>query len=114
MSDLKSKDNGTAEIDNLEAGTVTRAYLAEVLYKKFGYSRAESADIVDAVIEEIIIGMESEDEVKISSFGTFKVKSKKERIGRNPKTKKEVPVTARKVASFYVSNLLKKRINQAN
>jgi integration host factor subunit alpha len=101
MSDLISKDEET----------VTRAYLAEALYKKFGYSRAESAELVDAVIEEVIIGMEKEDEVKISSFGTFKVKKKKERIGRNPKTKKEVPVTARNVVSFYVSNILKKRIN---
>lgn len=93
--------------------TVTRAYLAESLYKKFGYSRAESADLVDAVIEEVILGLESEGEVKISSFGTFKVKKKSQRIGRNPKTKQEVPVTARKVVSFYVSNLLKKKINKA-
>jgi len=94
-----------------DSTTVTRAYLAEAIYTKFGYSRAESSDLVDAVIEEIIVGMEKEDEVKISSFGTFKVKKKNERIGRNPKTKKEVPVTARKVASFYVSNILKKKIN---
>lgn len=91
--------------------TVTRAYLAEALYKKFGYSRAESADMVDAVIEEVILGIKNEDEVKISSFGTFKVKKKNQRIGRNPKTKEEVPVTARKVVSFYVSNILKKQIN---
>ena len=94
-----------------DADTVTRAYLAESLYKKFGFSRAESSDLVDAVIEEIIQGIKNEDEVKISSFGTFKVKKKKERVGRNPKTKEEVPVTARKVVSFYVSNILKKRIN---
>lgn len=91
--------------------TVTRAYLAEALYKKFGYSRAESSDLVDAVIEEVILGIKNEDEVKISSFGTFKVKKKNQRIGRNPKTKEEVPVTARKVVSFYVSNILKKQIN---
>lgn len=103
--------NNVNEKEVLDNGTVTRAYLAEALYKKFGYSKAESADIVDAVIEEVIIGMEKENEVKISSFGTFKVKKKKERIGRNPKTKKEIPVSARKVVSFYVSNLLKKNIN---
>ncbi len=89
MSDVNTKNDDT----------VTRAYLAETLYKKFGYSRAESSDLVDAVIEEVIIGMEKEDEVKISSFGTFKVKKKNERIGRNPKTKQEVPVTARKVVN---------------
>lgn len=100
-----------SEVNTKDADTVTRAYLSETLYKKFGYSRAESADLVDAVIEEVIKGMEKEEEVKISSFGTFKVKNKKERIGRNPKTKEEVPVTARKVVSFYVSNILKKKIN---
>jgi integration host factor subunit alpha len=97
-----------------DAGTVTRAYLAEAIYNKFGYSRAESSDVVDAVIEEIIVGLEKEDEVKISSFGTFKIKKKNERVGRNPKTKKEVPITARKVASFYVSKILKKKINEGN
>lgn len=100
-----------SELNTKDSDTVTRAYLAEALYKRFGYSRAESADLVDAVIEELIVGLENEDEVKISSFGTFKVKRKRERIGRNPKTKQEVPVTARNVVSFYVSNILKKRIN---
>lgn len=93
--------------------TVTRAYLMNVIYKKYGYSRAESADLVDTVIEEINKGLEEENEVKISSFGTFKVRQKKQRVGRNPKTKKEVPISARKVVSFYASNLLKKNINDA-
>lgn len=91
--------------------TVTRAYLADAIHKKLGYSRAEAADLVDVVIEEVIRSMERDGEIKISSFGTFKVKSKKERIGRNPKTKQEVPVTARKVVSFYGSNILKKLVN---
>jgi integration host factor subunit alpha len=115
MSDLNSKNlNSAGSSSTSNNDTVTRAYLAETIHKNFGYSRAESADLVDAVIEEVITGLEKDHEVKISSFGTFKVKSKKERIGRNPKTKKEVPVSARKVASFYVSNILKKLINSGN
>jgi len=95
----------------MEGNTVTRAYLTDSIYKEFGYSRAECSDLVDAVLEEMNTGLEEEGEVKISSFGTFKVKNKKPRLGRNPKTKKEVPISARKVVSFYVSNLLKKRVN---
>jgi integration host factor subunit alpha len=63
------------------------------------------------VLDEVNNALVENNEVKISSFGTFRVKSKKARVGRNPKTKKEVPITARKVVSFYVSNILKKRIN---
>lgn len=95
----------------MESNTVTRAYLTDAIYRKFGYSRAECSDLVDAVLEEMNTGLEEDGEVKISSFGTFKVKQKKERIGRNPKTKQEVPISARNVVSFYVSNILKKRIN---
>lgn len=91
--------------------TITRAYLTDAIHNKLGYSRAESADLVDTVLDEINLALKNEGEVKISSFGTFKVKTKKERIGRNPKTKEEVPISARKVVSFYISNLLKKRIN---
>lgn len=91
--------------------TVTRAYLTESVYKKLGFSRAECSDLVDAVLNEVNNALVENSEVKISSFGTFRVKSKKARVGRNPKTKKEVPITARKVVSFYVSNILKKRIN---
>lgn len=94
-----------------ENETITRAYLTDAIYRKLGFSRAECADLVDAVLEEMNQGLVSDGEVKISSFGTFKVKSKNPRIGRNPKTKQEVPISARKVVSFYVSNLLKKKIN---
>lgn len=93
--------------------TVTRAYLADVIYNKMGYSRAEAADIVDAVIDEIVSCVEKVGVVKLSSFGTFKVRKKRERVGRNPKTKIEVPISARRVVSFYASNLLKKKINKA-
>lgn len=91
--------------------TVTRAHLMNVVHKKFGYSRAESSDVVDSIIEEMNKALETDGEVKISSFGTFKVRQKKQRVGRNPKTKEEVPISARNVISFYASNLLKKNIN---
>ena len=95
----------------MEDSTVTRAYLADVVYRKMGYSRSECADLVDAVIEEIISGLEKQGVVKLSSFGSFRMRQKKERIGRNPKTKEEVPIPPRKVISFYASALMKKRIN---
>jgi integration host factor subunit alpha len=95
----------------MQEDTVTRAYLTDSIYKKLGFSRAECADLVDAVLDEVNKGLIKDGEVKISAFGSFKVRQKKQRIGRNPKTKAEVPISARKVVSFYVSNLLKKRIN---
>jgi integration host factor subunit alpha len=95
----------------MQEDTVTRAHLANSIYKKFGYSRAEAADLVDAVFDEVNGALKNDEEVKISSFGTFKVRKKDERVGRNPKTKEEVAISARKVVSFYVSNLLKKKIN---
>lgn len=95
----------------MQEDTVTRAYLTDSIYRKLGFSKAECADLVDSVINEMNNGLKNNEEVKISSFGTFKVRDKKARLGRNPKTKKEVPITARKVVSFYVSNLLKKSIN---
>ncbi|MCE3233440.1 MAG: integration host factor subunit alpha [Rickettsiaceae bacterium] len=95
----------------MQDSTVTRAYLTDSIYKKLGYSRAECADLVDAVLEEMTKGLIKDEEVKISAFGSFKVKQKNPRLGRNPKTKAEVPISARKVVSFYVSSLLKERVN---
>ena len=99
-------------MSNNAKGTVTRSHLTEMIYKEFGYSRAESSDLVDSILKEINSGLAKDGEVKISSFGTFKVKSKKARIGRNPRTKQEVPISARNVVSFYASNILKNRINK--
>lgn len=86
----------------------------EILHKKLGISRSEAGDMVDTVLSTINQGLTKEKEVKISSFGTFSVRLKKPRIGRNPKTKKEAPIDARQVVSFYASNLLKKRIHDAH
>ena len=91
--------------------TITRNELAISVHKKIGLSQNECANLVSNVIDEIINNLETGDSVKLSSFGTFKVNSKKERVGRNPKTGVEAKITPRRVLSFKASNLLKKRIN---
>jgi integration host factor subunit alpha len=91
--------------------TITRAHLTDIIYREIGLSHAESADLVDSVFEEITAALETGDTVKLSSFGTFSIRQKKERIGRNPKTKEEVPISARKVVTFHASNILTKKVN---
>ena len=91
--------------------TITRNELAISVHKKIGLSQNECANLVSNVIDEIINNLETGDSVKLSSFGTFTVNNKKERIGRNPKTGVEAKITPRRVLSFKASNLLKKRIN---
>ena len=80
--------------------TTTRSTLSEAVFKNVGLSRNESATLVDSVFGEILKSLISGDDVKISSFGTFVVRQKKERIGRNPNTGQEVPITARSVVLF--------------
>ncbi|MCI5050139.1 MAG: integration host factor subunit alpha [Rickettsiales bacterium] len=91
--------------------TLTRADLGNAVYREIGLSLSESTDLVDAVIEEISAALEQGDTVKLSSFGTFKLRQKKERIGRNPKTGVEVPISPRTVLSFSASNILKNKVN---
>ena len=91
--------------------TLTRADLSAAVYKKIGLSLQECNALVDSVIEEICVGLEQGDSVKLSSFGTFNLRKKKQRMGRNPKTGVEVPITSRTVLSFNASNLLKNKVN---
>ena len=91
--------------------SVIRADLAEAIYKQIGLSRNESAEIVATILEEISQRLEAGENVKISSFGSFSVRSKNERIGRNPKTGREVPITPRRVLSFRPSHILRDRLN---
>ncbi len=93
------------------ARTVTRADLSEAVYQEVGLSRNESAELVETVLEEIAEALGQGDTVKISSFGTFSVREKGERIGRNPKTGEEVPILPRRVLVFRASQVLKDRIN---
>ncbi|MDP2697878.1 integration host factor subunit alpha [Thalassospira sp.] len=91
--------------------TVTRADLAEAVYQEVGLSRNESAQLLETVLDEISMALIRDEVVKISSFGSFSVRKKGERIGRNPKTGEEVPILPRKVLVFRPSQVLKARIN---
>ena len=91
--------------------TVTREDLSEAVYRKVGLSRAESAKLVEQVLGEICDSLVTGNTVKLSSFGTFMVRNKGERLGRNPKTGVEVPIEKRRVMVFKPSNVLKAHIN---
>ena len=91
--------------------TVTRADLSEAVYQKVGLSRTESAALVELVLKHICESLTEGKTVKLSSFGSFVVREKGERIGRNPKTGVEVPIEPRRVMVFKPSNVLKARIN---
>jgi integration host factor subunit alpha len=93
--------------------TVTRAQLTEAVYQEVGLSRNESAELVESVIAEISDALERGEMVKISSFGSFAVRRKGQRIGRNPKTGQEVPISPRRVLVFRASHALKNQINQS-
>ncbi len=93
--------------------TVTRAQLSEAVYHEVGLSRNESAELVENVLKEVSDTLTRGETVKISSFGSFSVRQKGERIGRNPKTGEEVPIKPRRVLVFRASNVLKGRINTA-
>ena len=92
--------------------TLTRADLAELIYSEVGISKTEASEIVDQFFEEIILDLIDGNSVKLTSFCTFSFKNKKERIGRNPKTKEEAIIDARRVVSFRESKELKRRINK--
>jgi integration host factor subunit alpha len=91
--------------------TVTRVDLCEAVYQKVGLSRTESAAFVELVLKEITDCLEKGETVKLSSFGSFMVRKKGQRIGRNPKTGTEVPISPRRVMVFKPSAILKQRIN---
>ncbi len=93
--------------------TVTRAQLSEAVYQEVGLSRNESAQLVETVLNEIAEALARGEMVKVSSFGSFAVRKKGRRIGRNPKTGKEVPINPRRVLVFRASHVLKDQINSA-
>ncbi len=95
----------------MTARTVTRADLSEAVYQEVGLSRNESADLVESVLNEISDALVRGEMVKLSSFSSFAVRHKGERIGRNPKTGEEVPILPRRVLVFRASHVLKNRIN---
>ena len=91
--------------------TLTRVDLAEAVYRKVGLSRTESAELVEMLIDELIETLERGENVKLSGFGSFMLRDKAERIGRNPKTGVEVPIAPRRVMVFKPSPVMKNRMN---
>ncbi len=92
--------------------TVTRADLGEAVYQEVGLSRNESADLLESVLKFMTDSLVRGETVKISSFGSFSVRQKGQRVGRNPKTGEEVPILPRKVLVFRPSQVLKSQINR--
>ena len=94
--------------------TVTRAQLGEAVYQEVGLSRNESAELLESVLAEMSSALARGETVKISSFGTFSVREKAARVGRNPKTGEEVPIQPRRVLTFRPSHLMKDRVADGN
>ena len=94
--------------------SLTRLELSDAVVREVGLSRHESMQLVDEVLEHILKALVEGENVKISSFGTFSCKQKKERIGSNPKTGIEAPIIARKVVTFKSSQIMKEKINEGN
>jgi integration host factor subunit alpha len=91
--------------------TLTRADLAEAVVEKAGIPRNEAAELVEHVLKQIVYALERGESIKLSSFGSFGLREKSERVGRNPKTGEVVPITPRRVIVFKASNIMKDKIN---
>lgn len=87
--------------------TLTRAEISDAIAENIGFPRHRSMEILEQILEQMIVGLVKEGELKLSSFGSFSVRKKNNRIGRNPKTGKEVMITPRKTISFRASHILK-------
>ena len=94
--------------------TLTRMDLSEAVFREVGLSRNESAQLIEAVLEHMSDALVDGEQVKISSFGTFSVRDKTARVGRNPKTGEEVPINPRRVLTFRPSHLMKDRVAEGN
>ena len=97
----------------MEGRTITRADLSESVFQEVGLSRNESSDLVETILAEVVEALARGESVKISSFGSFTVRDKGQRVGRNPKTGQEVPILPRRVLVFRASNVLKSLINDS-
>ena len=95
----------------MEGRTITRADLSESVFQEVGLSRNESSDLVETILAEVVEALARGESVKISSFGSFTVRDKGQRVGRNPKTGQEVPILPRRVLVFRASNVVKSLIN---
>ena len=98
----------------MTGSTLTRSDLSEAVYREIGLSRNESSELVETILERIAAALVDGESVKISSFGTFAVREKGARMGRNPKTGEEVPIEPRRVLVFRPSHILKERVDAGN
>ena len=98
----------------MSSKTLTRIELSEAVYREVGLSRNESAELVETVLNHISNALIKGEQVKISAFGTFSTRNKKQRIGRNPKTGTEIPITSRRVISFKASQIMKEKVEAGN
>jgi integration host factor subunit alpha len=103
-------DAGVARSNGLQAGTLTRADLSDIVHNRLGVSRAESASMVERVLHHMCHALSDGKNVKVSGFGTFILRDKGQRIGRNPKTGIEVPIAPRRVMTFRASQIMRDRI----
>jgi len=101
-----------SEVEEKQEGTMTKADIVEAIYEKIGFSKKESAEIVEMVFDAMKQTLEQGEKIKISGFGNFVVRSKKPRIGRNPQTGEEIEISARKVLTFRPSQVLKVALNK--
>src|SRR3712207_6460763 len=104
-------DAGT--VRRLQAGTLTRADLADIVHREIGLSRSESAGIVERILHHMCAALSDGENVKISGFGSFILRDKGQRIGRNPKTGIEVPIAPRRVLTFRASQIMRERVASA-
>ena len=107
MADLGIMNDGTLH----QGGTLTRAGLADVVHSRIGLSRAESSQVVERVLHHLCHALSNGENVKLSGFGSFILRDKGERVGRNPKTGVEVPIAPRRVLTFRASQTVRDRIS---
>jgi integration host factor subunit alpha len=94
--------------------TLTRMDLSEAIFREVGLSRNDSSQLVESVLQHMSDALVAGEQVKISSFGTFSVREKSARVGRNPKTGEEVPINPRRVLTFRPSHLMKERVSSGS
>ena len=97
-------------VDSLETTALTKAQLAEMLYEQIGLNKRESKDMIDAFFDLIVQSLVTGEDVKLSSFGNFQIRTKAPRPGRNPRTGELIPIEARRVVTFHASSKLKEQI----
>ena len=94
-------------VDSLETPALTKAQLADLLFEQIGLNKRESKDMVDAFFDLICVGLVEGDDVKLTGFGNFQIRTKAPRPGRNPRTGESIPIQARRVVTFHASHKLK-------